>query len=168
MTRSTQAATAADDPAVAMIDLLVTEIGLSERLLALIAQEKLHMEQQLQAAPDFQLQDKLALLQALQNASEARIKLMQQHGFQPGAQGVAALCAAWRHLPDLPLAFRRLAGLARECHAANQHLGLLLNRKSGFFARLLGGLADGGVTPLYQANGYRDQGSTTLRHRLSV
>lgn len=146
--------------------LLAAETALSERLHALIGREKLLMEQPLHPDLDELLQHKLNLLQELQDTSQQRQQLMQEHGFAAGPAGVAACSAA---LPALQPVFRRLEGLARDCHEANQRLGLLLNRKSGFFARLLGSLADGGQPPgLYQPDGRRDPGNLKLRHRLSV
>lgn len=148
--------------------LLTAEITLSERLLAVIGREQLLMEQPLHAEAEDQLQHKLSLLQDLQQTSNQRQELMQRHGFDCSPAGVAACSAACAGAPGIRQAFARLAQLARECHDANQRLGLMLNRKAGFFARLLGSLADGGQAPLYQANGHCDAGSVNLRHRLRV
>jgi flagellar biosynthesis/type III secretory pathway chaperone len=151
-----------------LIERLDTEIELSERLLAVIGREQLQMEQPLQAATEEQLQHKLELLQQLQQASEQRMALMQSHGFDPDPKGVAACCAACAWQPELALRFQRLTRVARDCHAANQRLGLLLNRKSSFFARLMGSLSGNSQPQLYQSNGYCDPASVNLRHRLSV
>jgi flagellar biosynthesis/type III secretory pathway chaperone len=152
----------------ALVRLLTAEIDLSERLLALIGREKVLMEQPLDAEADDLLQHKLTLLQELQNTSTQRQELMQSHGFDATPAGVQACSAACTRTIGLPQAFATLARLAHECHEANQRLGLMLNRKAGFFARLLSSIADGGQSPLYQANGQRDPGSVNLRHRFSV
>lgn len=148
--------------------LLAAEIDLSERLLAVIGREKVLMEQPLAPDADDLLQHKLALLQELQETSTRRLDLMQRHGFDATPAGIKACSSACAHTPGIKKAFQQLAQLAHTCHDANQHLGLLLNRKAGFFARLLTNLADGGQAPLYQANGQRDPASVNLRHRLTV
>lgn len=152
----------------ALGSLLATETALSQRLLAVIGRENLLMEQPLAADAEDLLQHKLALLQELQNTTAQRLDLMQRHGFDATSAGVAACSTALHHLPGIRTAFRQLAQLAQECFEANQRLGLLLNRKAGFFARLLTNLADGGQAPLYQANGQRDPASVNLRHRLTI
>lgn len=148
--------------------LLAAEIDLSERLLALIGREKLLMEQPLHPDADDLLHHKLDLLTKLQQTSQQRADLMQRHGFDASAAGIKACTQACATTPGIAKAFQRLLQLAQECHDANQRLGLLLNRKAGFFSRLLSNLADGGQSPLYQANGQRDPASVNLRHRLSV
>jgi flagellar biosynthesis/type III secretory pathway chaperone len=152
----------------ALVRLVTAEIDLSERLLALVGRENVLMEQPLATAAQDLLRDKLTLLQELQAASTQRQELMQSHGFSSTAGGVVECSAACPHTPGLTSAFARLAQLARECHEANQRLGLMLNRKASFFARLLGSMADSDQSPLYQANGHCDPGNVTLRQRFSV
>lgn len=148
--------------------LLKTEIRLSEALLALISEEKKLLEQPLSAEMDTTLQHKIQLLHELQQTSKQRQDLMLSHGYDSSPQGVEFCTLACAHAPDIRQSFSRLADLARECHNANQLLGQLLNRKSGFFARLLGNLSDNDQPPLYQANGLRDAAVVNLRSRLSV
>lgn len=148
--------------------LLAAETDLSERLLAVIGRERILMEEPLAADAEDLLQHKLSLLQELQHTSQQRLDLMHSHGFDATPAGIAACSQACGNTPGIRKAFLQLAQLAQGCFDANQRLGLLLNRKAGFFARLLTNLADGGQVPLYQANGQSDPASVNLRHRLSI
>jgi flagellar biosynthesis/type III secretory pathway chaperone len=93
---------------------------------------------------------------------------MMNAGFENTPEGVKECITVYAHAPAIAQKFSKLADLARKCHAANQLLGQLLNRKSGFFSRLLNQLAaTGQASGLYQANGQKDAPSS-LHRRLSV
>lgn len=153
--------------------LLREEIDLSGQLLELISDEKALMAQPLPSQEsggvNSTLEQKTTLLRQLQEVSGKRQDLMLLHGFDCTPQGVEFCSLACADDPGVRESFRRLGELARECHAANQMLGQLLNRKAGFFSRLLNNLSENAQEPLYQANGQREEvSSLNLRGRLSV
>lgn len=148
--------------------LLNEEITLSRHLLQLIGQEQVLMQQPLADESASILQSKLSLLKRLEQASGLREDLMLKQGFDSTPQGVELCTRACAHAPAIRQGFLQLSELAHTCHAANQQLGQLLNRKSGFFNRLLSNLADAGQPSLYQANGKKDAEVPGLRRRLSV
>jgi flagellar biosynthesis/type III secretory pathway chaperone len=93
---------------------------------------------------------------------------MLDGGFENTPDGVKECIAAYPHVTALAQKFGKLAELARNCHSANQMLGQVLNRKAGFFSRLLNQLASAGQAPgLYSANGQKDAPSS-LHRRLSI
>jgi flagellar biosynthesis/type III secretory pathway chaperone len=148
--------------------LLAEELGMSEQLLQLINQETTQLEFLPEPDADLSMRFKLSLLQKLEDLSHKRQHLMQNAGFENTAMGVQECVDAHPHVPALAQKFSQLAELARNCHAANQMLGQILNRKAGFFSRLINQLASTGQVPgLYQANGQTDAPSS-LHRRLSV
>lgn len=158
---------ASDTLSVALNSLLSEEISLSEQLLKLIEQEKEHMALPLDEASESILQTKLSLLQHLQSVTSQRQNLMLQHGYESTPQGIEFCSLACAHAPAIRQHFSHLSYLARECHSANQMLGQLLHRKSGFFSRLLANLSESDQPQLYQANGQHDN-SAVLHKRLTV
>ncbi|MES2626052.1 MAG: flagellar protein FlgN [Pseudomonadota bacterium] len=148
--------------------LLADELKLSEQLLQLINQEKNQLEFLPEPEAETAMRFKLSLLQRLEDLSNKRSHLMLNAGFDNTPEGVRECLNVYVHAPSLEQKFRELAELARECHTANQVLGQMLNRKSGFFSRLLNQLAVAGQAPgLYQANGQQDAPSS-LHRRLSI
>ena len=148
--------------------LLAEELGLSTQLLELINQEKTLLEFLPKPDADTSVRLKMTLLQKLEDLSHKRSHLMMNAGFDNTPEGVKECLTVYAHVPSLAQKFRELAELARKCYAANQLLGHVLNRKTGFFSRLLNQLASAGQAPgLYQANGQKDTPSS-LHHRLSI
>lgn len=148
--------------------LLAEEVQLSEQLLQLINAEKAQLEFLPEPEAETSVHHKLNLLQKLEDFSHKRQRLMLNQGFESTSEGVKECLAVYAHTPALAQKFSQLADLARKCHTANQLLGQILNRKSGFFCRLLNQLAAAGQAPgLYQANGQKDTPSS-LHHRLSI
>jgi flagellar biosynthesis/type III secretory pathway chaperone len=153
----------------ATLDLLLAEeIDLSGQLLQLITQEKSSLEFLPEPEADYSVRFKLSLLQKLEDLSNKRQHLMLNAGFENTLEGVKECIAAYPHVAALDKKFSQLADLARKCHSANQMLGQMLNRKTGFFSRLLSQLASAGQAPgLYSANGQKDAPSS-LHRRLSI
>ena len=148
--------------------LLAEELQMSEQLLQLITVEKAQLEFLPEPEADTSVRHKMVLLQKLEDLSHKRQRLMLNAGFENTPAGVKECLAANAHVPAIAQKFGQLAGLARKCHTANQLLGQILNRKSGFFSRLLNQLAAAGQAPgLYQANGQKDAPSS-LHRRLSI
>jgi len=148
--------------------LLVEELKLSEQLLQLISQEQTLLEFLPKPDADTSVRFKMSLLQKLEDLSHKRSHLMLSAGFDNTPEGVKECLTVYAHLPALAQKFRQLAELARKCHSANQLLGHVLNRKTGFFSRLLNQLATSGQAPgLYQANGQKDAPSS-LHRRMSI
>jgi flagellar biosynthesis/type III secretory pathway chaperone len=148
--------------------LLAEEVQLSEQLLQLINEEKAQLEFLPEPEADTSVRHKLNLLQALEDFSHKRQRLMINAGFENTPEGVKECLTVYAHAPAIAQKFSQLADLARKCHSANQMLGQILNRKSGFFSRLLNQLAAAGQAPgLYQANGQKDAPSS-LHRRLSI
>ncbi len=148
--------------------LLAEELGMSEQLLQLLNQEKAQVEFLPEPEADISLRFKLSLLRKLEDLSHKRQHLMHSAGFENTPDGVKECVNAHPHVPALAQKFSQLAELARDCHSANQMLGQILNRKAGFFSRLLNQLASTGQAPgLYQANGQKDAPSSSI-HRLSI
>ena len=148
--------------------LLMEELQLSEQLLQLITQEKNLLEFLPEPDADASIMLKTSLLHRLEDLSNKRSHLMLNAGFDNTPEGVKECLTVYAHVPGLAQKFRHLAEAARKCYSANQLLGQILNRKTGFFSRLLHQLASAGQAPgLYQANGQKDAPSA-LHRRLSI
>jgi flagellar biosynthesis/type III secretory pathway chaperone len=148
--------------------LLMEELQLSEQLLQLITQEKTLLDFLPEPDAETSIRFKASLLRNLEELSNKRAHLMLTAGFDNTPEGVKECLTVYAHVPALAQKFRQLTEVARKCHAANQLLGQVLNRKTGFFSRLLHQLASAGQAPgLYQANGQKDAPSS-LHRRLSI
>lgn len=108
---------------------------------------------------------KEALVEALQNATGARLALMQDAGFDGSWPGIEhCIEAADDEHGTLQALFEELSRVGRRCIEENRLVGRLINRRVQFISKALGGLAPHGAGELtYQASGKTEGGGEQRR-----
>lgn len=87
--------------------------------------------------------NKKRLIESLQKASNARIRLMVEQGYKNSATDIKDFISSQDSNKELDILFIRLSEIAKVCFAENRLIGQLINRRTHFITQALTSLSPG-------------------------
>lgn len=150
-----------DHPKSVLSNLLRREIDCADSLLVSLKKERALLAGNNPGLIELENNEKLQQIDALQQATMARINFMQAHQMAINdsieiEQGVDGESEAF-----LGSLFARLSQLSRDCYAENRQVGQLINRRTQFINRVLDSLSPGTRNP-YEST-YSENGNLSIR-----
>ncbi len=138
--------------------LLKEEVSCAESLLQFLQEESARLASDTTFV-DLESASKLALINALQQASESRMKFAADQNLPQGLKLPKGTLSGLDSEVSLQSLYTRLATLAQQCFEENRRTGVLINRRTQFLSQVLNSLAPGSRNP--QAVIYEEDGNTS-------
>lgn len=148
-----------DNPDQQLASLLQQEIHCASTLLNSLRQESAALASNNPTPEPADSEAKLQLLNAMQQATQARANHMNANGQALKNGRLADTAAAMSENDNLQPLFSQLATLAQQCFEENRLIGQMINRRSQFVASMLNSLSPQSRNP--HAETYGENGDTS-------